>query len=303
MIPEAWSSPLTDFFWQTAVHSAIAGFILYAWARQRELPSGRAKRHLLAVLLVLPLLTAAVPGRGGLEFRDHVAWLDSGRLRAIPLVAGFRVGDAAAVLALVMVALTVWQEIVPVLLRRRASAEPAPAALARRARDLPGWSRCEVALSDTDDILLATGGWPWRPRLVVSRGALSRLRDDELAMVLRHEHAHWRDGRWIRAHAFFLVRMLQCYHPVALWSFREYCLEVEIECDAAAVAGRDPRPMVRALLAVYDGTDRRDIAARAALRRRADVLLGARPRDDNALPSGTILVVSAFLLVILPWIV
>ena len=60
-----------------------------------------------------------------------------------------------------------------------------------------------------------------------------------LDMVLAHEHAHWDGGRWLRSHALFIVRMLQCYHPVALWVFREYCIEVEVGCDAVAVAGRD----------------------------------------------------------------
>ena len=35
-------------------------------------------------------LTAAVPGRSGVDFRERVAWLDSGRVLAIPLPAGIR---------------------------------------------------------------------------------------------------------------------------------------------------------------------------------------------------------------------
>jgi len=139
--------------------------------------------------------------------------------------------------------------------------------------------------------------------VIVSRGALARLTDGELAMVLRHENAHWQDGRWARSHALFLVRLLQVHSPVALWSFREYCLELEIECDAAAVAGGDTKPLARALLAVYESTARRDVAARAALRRRAEVLLGDSARDDDALPVATIATAAGILLVVLPWIV
>ncbi len=303
MIPASWSAPLPSFLWQVALHSAIAGLVLYGWARRLQLPSGRSKRHLLVLLLVLPLLTAAIPGRTSLEFRERLAWLDSGRLLAIPLVAGVRIYHVVLLVGLMMVALTIWQELVPALRRSGTSRADVPERLVRLARGLPGWDRCDVALSQAADILLATGGWPRRPRLIVSRGALARLTDDELAMVLRHENAHWRAGRWARAHALFIVRLLQCYNPVALWSFREYCLEVEIECDAAAVAGRDARPLTRALLAVYESTDRRDVAARAALRRRADVLLGDSRLDDDALPVATIALASAMLLAILPWIV
>ena len=86
--------------------------------------------------------------------------------------------------------------------------------------------------------MLATGGRPGRPRLIVSRGALA-VADAETSSTrsIAHEHAHWQAGRWWWSHALFAVRLLQCYNPVALWVFREYCLEVEIDCDAIAVAG------------------------------------------------------------------
>ena len=64
MIPAFWSAPLPAFLWQVLLHSAVAGVVLYAWAQRMRVPSGRAKRRLLVVLLILPLLTAAVPGRG-----------------------------------------------------------------------------------------------------------------------------------------------------------------------------------------------------------------------------------------------
>jgi len=303
MIPAAWYAPLPSFLWQVALHSSIAGVVLYGWARHLRLRSGRSKRHLLALLLVVPLLTAAIPGRTSLEFRERRAWLDSGRLLAMPLVAGARAYHLVLLVGAMMAALTIWQEVLPALRRSGARRGEAPEPLVGLARGFPGWERCEVSLSRTDAILLATGGWPRRPRLIVSRGTLARLGDAELAIALRHEHAHWQEGRWARSHALFVVRLLQCYNPVALWTFREYCLEVEIECDAAAVAGREATPLTRALLAVYESTDRRDVAARAALRRRADVLLGNDRLDDDALPLATILAAAATLAAILPWIV
>ncbi len=302
MIPGYWYSPLPSFLWQVVLHSSIIGVIFYAWAHRLGLPSGRAKQRLLTALLVLPLLTAAIPGRSGLEFRERTAWLDSGRLLAVPLLDGARLYHVAFLVALMMVALTVWQELLPPLRRPRASSADVPGEVARLARRLPGWERCEVVLSPSEDILLATGGRPGRPRLIVSRGALGRLTGDELEVAVRHENAHWRGGRWTRSHALFLARLLQCYNPVALWSFREYCLEVEIACDADAVAGQDPRLLTRTLLKIYESTDRRDVAARSALRKRVDVLLGGGPCDD-ALPAATIAVAVSILLVVLPWVV
>lgn len=284
------------------VHSSIAGIVFYAWAQRRRLPSGRTKRRLLTVLLVLPLITAAVPGRGSVAFRERLAWLDSRPVLAIPLFWGLRVRDAVVAAAAMMVAVTIGQELLPVLRRRRPLLD-APESLVQFARRLPGWQECQVMLAPGDEVALATGGRPGRPRLIVSRGALARLPEDQLDIVLRHENAHWQGGRWIRAHVLFLVRLVQCFNPVALLAFREYCLELEIECDAAAVAGRDARLLVRTLLTIYETTAPRDIAARSALRKRADILLGDSPLDDDALPTPTLVAAAGILLVVLPWLV
>lgn len=303
MIPSYWYAPLPSFLWQVALHSSVAGFLFLAWARRLGLRSGRAKRRLLSLLLVLPLVTAAVPGRATLEFRARLAWLDSGRVLAIPLVAGVHVYHVALLVALTMVGLTVWQELLPVLRRPVAAPGGLPDPLLRLVRGLPGWERCEVRVSPAEAIVLATGGWPRRPRLIVSRGAMARLTGDELAVVIRHENAHWQAGRWTWTHLLFLARLLQCHNPVALWTFREHCLEVEIECDATAVAGQDARLLARTLLTIYESVDRRDVAARSALRKRTDVLLGDDPIDDDALPLPTLVTASALLLVTLPWLV
>lgn len=302
MIFAPWSPGLLAFLWQVMLHSSLAGFVLYAWVRRVGLPSGRVKRRLLAVLLVLPLLTAAVPGRDGEEFRDRLAWLDSGRILAIPLGGGVRILHVAAALAAATGLVTVWQEVLPSLRRRRAVLADAPEALVRLARGLPGWERCEARAHGAAAIELATSGWPWRPRLSVSRGALERLAEEEMGIAVRHEHEHWQGDRWARSHALFLVRLVQCYNPVALWAFREYCLEVEIECDAAAVSDRDSRILARTLLKVYESTPSRDIATRSALRKRIDVLLAGGPHADP-LPLATTAVATAVLLGCLPWVV
>ncbi|MDP2053194.1 MAG: M56 family metallopeptidase [Acidobacteriota bacterium] len=295
---------MISYLWQVALHSGTMGLILYVWVHRVGLPAGPTRQRLLALLLVLPMVTAAIPWRTSVEFGERVAWLNSARLLAIPLpvgLEGVHLGHVLAAGGALMVLLTIWQEILPALGRRAPSDGPAPEALVASARARPGWEQCEVLVTGESAMAVATSGRPGRPRLIVSRGALEILNREELAAVLTHEHAHWQAGRWWQTHAMFAVRLLQSHNPVAMWAFREYCIEMEIGCDAAAVAGRDPRLLARVLLRVYQDTDRRDLAARAALRKRVDVLLAGGP--DATLPSLTLPAISAVMLVVLPWLV
>jgi Zn-dependent protease with chaperone function len=303
VIPAYWHEALPAFLWQVMLHSFVLGAIFYIWALRVQLPSGRVRRQLLTILLVLPLVTAAVPGRAALEFRGQVAWFDSGRLLAIPLLIGdLRLYHLMLAVAGMTVAVSLWQEIVPALGRVSPDKVDAPAALTEFARSLPGWDHCDVCRTPEATVRMATGGRLGRPRLVVSQGAIDRLADAERRAAVRHEHAHWQTGRWLRMHALFVVRLAQLYNPVALWAFREYCLEEEIACDASAAAAGDRTNLGRVLLKVYEETDRRDVAGRSALRKRVDVLLEGGPQDD-ALPVATIAAVSTVMLVMLPWLV
>lgn len=301
MIPAGWSAPLWSYPWQVALHSSVMGLIFYLWVHGADLPSGRTRRRLLSLLLVLPMITAAVPGRSSIDFAERLAWLNSARILAVPLLGGLHVYHVVLAGAVMMTAVTIWQEL-SVLKWPRATDADVPEALARLVRERPGWEQCAIAISPAESILVATSAIPGRRRVIVSRGALESLSEVELDAVIAHEYAHWRDRRWLWIHGLFLVRLLQCYNPVALWAFREYCIEVEVDCDAAAAAGRDPRTVARILLRMYQSTDRRDTAARAALRKRVDVLLGGGPHDA-ALPDGTVAAAAVILVLALPWIV
>ncbi|MEI6243730.1 MAG: M48 family metalloprotease [Acidobacteriota bacterium] len=302
MIPASWSAPLALFLWQVALHSSVMGLIFYVWVHRVGLPSGHTKRRLLSILLVLPLVTAAIPGRASVEFGERIAIFNSARLLAVPLPFGFHLYHLALLFGLLAIALTLWQEVWPAFRQPHATATDVPRWLITLVRARPGWEHCIVAISPLPSILLATGGLPGRPRVIVSRGAIESLSTDELDVVVAHEHAHWQSGRWFRSHGLFAVRLCQCYSPVALWVFREYCIEVEIGCDAAAVHGRDPHQLARILLRIYDATDRRDAAARAAIRKRVDVLLGGGPQDD-VLSTSTVATASFVMLLVLPWLV
>jgi Zn-dependent protease with chaperone function len=207
-----------------------------------------------------------------------------------------------ALVGVLMVLVTILQELLPALRPIGSSDGPAPEALANSALCRPGWEHCVVLVTRESAVEVATSGRPGRPRLIISRGALESLTVEELDVVIAHEHAHWQVRRWWWAHALFAVRVLQSYNPVALWAFREYCIEMEIGCDAAAVGARDPHLLARVLLRVYHTTDRRDLASRGALRKRVDVLLAGGP-NDAALPPLTIPAVSVVMLLVLPWLV
>jgi len=298
-----------SYLWQVALHSGTMGLILYIWVHRVGLPAGRTRQHLLGLLLVLPMVTAAVPWRSSVEFGERVAWLNSARLLAIPLPfgdGGIQVSHLVMLGGVLTVLLTVWQEIVPalrhVLHATGPSAEPPPDDLVAAARSRAGWEHCEVHVTDGTAVEVATTGRPGRPRLVVSHGALAALSAEELDVVLTHEHAHWQQGRWWRTHLLFVVRLMQSYNPVALWAFREYCIEDEIACDAAAVVGRDPRLLARVLLRVYRTTDVGDLAARSALRKRVDVILAGGPADAPP-PPVVLPAVSLVMMMVLPWLV
>lgn len=290
------------YLWQVALHSATMGLILYLWVDRVQLPSGRMRQRLLGLVLVLPMVTAAIPWRGTVEFGERIAWLNSARLLAVPLPWGYRLAHVAVLIGVLFILVTIWQELLPVLKPAGRSDAQVPDSLIAAVRSRAGWERCEVLVTPATAVQLATGGRPSRPRLFVSRGALESLTAEELDAVLAHEHAHWLVGRWWWTHALFGVRLLQSYNPVAMWAFREYCIEMEIGCDATASKGRDPRVLARVLLRIYQATDQRDVAARSALRKRVDILLAGGP-NDAALPPLTIPAVGAVMLVVLPWLV
>lgn len=303
MIPSYWYTPAVAYLWQVSLHSVLAAGVFAAWSRRARLPSGRVRRWMLCVLLVLPAVTAAVPGRNGFDFREQLAWFDSARVLGIPLAGSLHVYHVVLVAALLTVAATLWQELGPVFSPPRADFTNVPEDLQRRVCRLPGWAGCRVGLLPDEHIVLATSGRPSRPALMVSTGALNSLTEAELESVLRHENAHWRGGRWFYTHLLFLLRLLQCYNPVALWAFREYSIEVEVDCDGDAVDGNNYKPLARALMKVYESTDHGDYGARSILRARVDALVGRPHAGEDPLRVESVVAAALALLLLLPWIV
>ena len=292
--------PLPIYLWQVALHSWVMAVVFYAWMRRTRTPSGLTRRRLVALILLLPFVTAAIPGREGADFGERIAWFSSARVLAIPIGDRFHVADVVLLIFALSILVTVWQELLPSHRRPRTIADAPPESLVTMARSFPGWSSCRVRLSPSDSIVVVTGRWPWRPALIVSKGALAALTPAELELAIAHENAH--AHAWLETHALVLVRLIQSYNPVAIWAFRAYCFEVEVACDARASIGRDPQELARVVLKIYQSTDRTDRARRTTLRKRVDVLLAGGP-NDKAFPVATILIAAVVMLVVLPWIV
>ncbi len=92
------------------------------------------------------------------------------------------------------------------------------------------------------------------PRVMVSRGLLDLLDDDELDAVIAHELAHLHRGGNVGLFLIWLVRMLQAASPPALVIFRQLVEAQEQACDALAARalGRSSA-LAAALLKVYQG--------------------------------------------------
>ena len=311
--------------------NVIHGVVALVWgAGVRRLAAPESPAFGFAVLslcLTMPLAAAALHligfdplgSAGGDIALLHVdGWvrLTGAAPPALPLVATL-LGGTVIVFG--------FQELGPTLARlrsRRGVARAADARLAaavervgtrfraagalRRGAPLPSVARLE-----TDARIAALAGL-LRPRILVSRGLLAVLDQDELDAVIAHELAHQARGGNFAMLALWLVRSLQAHSPAALILFREIARTQELTCDAlaarvtarpAALASallktrpaRAPAPAGAPRMAVDEILRRADLAL---TRERVTALLRAGAAAD---PPGLAIVASALLLGGLLW--
>lgn len=90
-----------------------------------------------------------------------------------------------------------------------------------------------------------------RPGIVISEGALRRLRDDELEAVLWHEAEHLRRHDPLRVFIAHALAALFIALPLIEWLRLRFELAKELDADRAALrALGDPAPLAGALLAL-----------------------------------------------------
>jgi Zn-dependent protease with chaperone function len=135
-----------------------------------------------------------------------------------------------------------------------------------------------VSLLETQEPVAALDGL-FKPEILVSRGLLDLLDDQELDATLAHELAHVvRGGNWWLS-LLWVLRATQAANPAALVLWRNYLEAQEEACDALAafVTGR-PAALAAALLKVHGDGNADLSAAQGALgRARVEVLR----RADN----------------------
>ncbi|MEM8501750.1 MAG: zinc metalloprotease HtpX [Cyanobacteria bacterium P01_D01_bin.1] len=82
------------------------------------------------------------------------------------------------------------------------------------------WSLPTLWTLPTDIPLLFSYGWlPRNARLIVSKGLLSELREDEIAALCAYELSHWSSWHWplLSIHGLFLQILHQTYWQLVLW--------------------------------------------------------------------------------------
>ncbi|MCB9655652.1 MAG: M48 family metalloprotease [Deltaproteobacteria bacterium] len=135
-------------------------------------------------------------------------------------------------------------------------------------------ARAEVV--ETNGAFAAVVGFA-SPTILIARGLLTRLADDELDAVMAHELAHVVRGGNGRRLLIWLLRGLQAPSPAALICFRNFVELEEEACDAwAARVLKTPGALARALVEVE---------------RQRQLLV--EPRTDGAMPRRAFEVVEA----------
>lgn len=140
----------------------------------------------------------------------------------------------------------------------------------------------DIRYIDIDEPVAVTVG-PIRTRILVTRGLVTLLNDDELEAVLRHEAVHLR-GRHpalygLTRSAAAAAFALPAVGPAA----RNVVLQSEIAADAAAIRALGVRPLVSALAKLVDLPAPNQAAAvgsvQGMLDQRIAVLAGEQPPE------------------------
>ena len=205
------------------------------------------------VILIAQLSGATLPEQLLVVRVDVWASAVLGAVPALGFIALLMVGTMAIVLV---------QEVLPLLRRHRPHrVEPHPRLFASLARVRASYRQAglrrprgrpaRVLLLATDRRVAVVHGVV-AARIMVSRGLLDCVDDDELDAIVAHELAHLYRGGSIYMVVVWVVRLVQCASPAALIIFRSFIETQEAACDAlgARVCGR-PGALAEALLKVH----------------------------------------------------
>jgi Zn-dependent protease with chaperone function len=254
---------ITDLLSQLIVHSLVASLFVEALVRTwrvRE-PGQRIALRLVALgypLVLFPALVVLFPQRGAEEFQD-VAILAGRRWEQVALgrsdlyhlfVWAFAAFGAAVFLMDVLPLVRSWRHPRPV------TAPPDPqsaAALERALAAIPG-PPLPVAFLPVDLPVLFCSG-VLRPRVLISRGALRLLDEEELHAALAHETAHLRRRDPARSWLALGLRALMVPNPAFQVLARGIAREAERLADEeAGRLGADRLALASGLVKLHRAT-------------------------------------------------
>lgn len=279
----------------TNLLQATAGLLWAAGVRRFSRPVAPALwADLLKLALVLPVVVPAVGVLGLLPPPpDGWALLRVDRWAQTLFTASNPLRLVLSVLLAGTAVIFVVQELLPVLGRRRSiwalaqRRDPrldSSLARVRKGFAAQGMHRLrgrppQARRLETLDPVAALYGFV-RPTLLISRGLLEQLDDDQLDVVVAHELAHLIQGGNLGRLVVWVLRALQAPNPATLVLFRSFIEAQEAACDsiAARVTGR-PATLAEVLLQLERGRGGPATVEANALRRaRSEVLR----RSDQA---------------------
>jgi Zn-dependent protease with chaperone function len=233
---------MVEYAAQAVTHAVVAALIVETLLRVWRVsdPDVRIRFRLLPLvfpLVVLPAFLGLAPARSSPGFRDRWA-----------LFAGSRWGETGLVALVLAVALAVGLllfDLVRVfgslLEDRRARTTATRAGAPRIMRVVAEAARAfgvaapPLETLDTGVPILLVSGVT-RPTLIVSRGALERLGEDEQRAALAHEVAHVARGDPALGWALMVCRLLSFFNPAVQLVVRTVTRELEWRADDLAVA-------------------------------------------------------------------
>ena len=263
---------------------ALKGTALLSMVALLSIVAGHAsaaQRHRLWALglvglLLLPLLTLVLPGRGlplalpawlTLSPQEVHSQLEGGPLALISTQSGDQASTVAPPLRAALQLLPwLWVTGSLILFVRLLVSLGRLRHLARRAEPVldPAWKSLTVEVAGRLDVkqqvrlLLGRVGipltWGWRRPVLLLPVEATRWSESLRRQVLLHELAHVRRGDWVWQLVAALATALHWFNPLAWLALRRLRLESERAGDAAVVeAGTQPSSYARTLVEVARG--------------------------------------------------
>lgn len=251
------------FIAQSVLHSFIILIIIeitfYSWEIGDHLTKFRYRLLVLALpIFTFPFYQMITPDRGSMYFRENIAIFNINRWLAIKIWEIIPVHFLFFALLFMTSLIFFLQEILPIM-REKIPAPDFQTITSHKDINAIIGGLCEklntpkpsVQIIDEAYPILFTAGIK-NHTILLSRGLLDKLTDDELESALAHEIVHIGKGSNIKTQIIYILRMLMFYNPVSLIEFRRLVQDDEFICDNITVSvTKKPDALTSALKVFY----------------------------------------------------